>query len=377
MPSDALRRLHEQEHVCLAGNGTTALYLTLSALDSRGKRVGFAANVCTSVPMAVSFSGNEPVFLDIDAETMTLSMDSLRRHVRRLDVLIAVYPYGAVFDIHAVRRLCAEHNVFLIEDCAVAQGATIDKKPVGSFGDACIVSFGTGKIIDAGHGGAVLTSDSALADAIGKLAASLPAHAPTQDRCLSDLSLYYNELYNRYFRHRRGALGRFKGRALSMKRKCLCRFDNGFAPRISAQLDRLGDNIARRERLARAFESRFHALQLPGVETFSPPHGSVYWRFNLFVQSIRDDLLYRLLAQGYRISSWYPAVSLFWSEGHRRAKTPVCDRLSESILNLWVNQDVDEPYIDDVSSKIARFVEAGSVPAHTDLSINPSRVPAA
>ena len=219
MLSSALRRLHEQDHVYLAGNATTALYLTLRALDLSGKHVGFAANVCTSVPMAVSFSGNEPVFLDIDAATMTLSVESLRRHIERLDALIAVYPYGTVFDIHAVRQLCAEHSVFLIEDCAVAQGATIGKAPAGSFGDACIVSFGTGKIVDAGHGGAVLTNDRALSDAIGQLGAMLPAHTPEQgpvpERSVTALQYVVQPIFQRS----KGSARPFQGPRSGRERK--------------------------------------------------------------------------------------------------------------------------------------------------------------
>ncbi len=108
MLSDALKRLHEQDHVYLTGNATSAIYLTLKALDLNGKRVAFPENVCTSVPMAVSYSGNEPFFLDIDAATMTLSLDHLRQHIHRIDALIAVYSYGCIFDIGRVRQLCTE-----------------------------------------------------------------------------------------------------------------------------------------------------------------------------------------------------------------------------------------------------------------------------
>ena len=360
MLSDALSSLHGKAHTYLTGNATTAIYLTLKALGLRGKRVGFAENVCPSVPMAVSYSGNEPVFLDIDPNTMAISLNHLGRHIDRIDVLIAVYSYGWVFDIGRVQQLCAEHDVFLLEDCAVAQGATIGTAPAGSFGDACIVSFGTGKIIEAGHGGAVLTDDRGLFEEIQRQGEALPAHTAENDRYLDDLSMYYNRLYNRYFRDQKEALGRFKDRALAMKEKCLCRFNHGFEGRIVAQLERLGENIDRRKRLARAFESRFDAFDLPGVDRISPPDGSVYWRFNLYVRDIRDALLFHLLDQGYRISSWYPSVRLFWGGGGEGPASSVCDQVAESILNLWVNQDVDEAYVDEISTQMARFVDAAN-----------------
>lgn len=355
MLAGALRLLHEQDHVFLAGNATTAIYLTLKALDLRRKRVGLPENVCPSIPMAVSYSGNVPDFIDIDAETLALSLDDLRRRIHYLDALIAVYPYGWTIDIDTVRRLCADHDVFLIEDCAVAQGARIGNVPAGSVGDACIVSFGTGKIIDAGHGGAVLTNDRRLFDEIRKQGDRLPEHTPDNDRCLHHLSRFYNELYNRHFMHHKPALSRFRECALSVKDRCLYKFDVRFEAQIAVQLGCLRENVARRKRLARAFESRFSALQLPQVELCSPPAGSVYWRFNLMVSDIRDDLLFHLLAQGYRISSWYPSVRLFWESAGGAAKATVCDKVADSILNLWVNQDVDDAYVDEVSLQIARF----------------------
>ena len=72
--------------------------------------------------------------------------------------MIAVHGYGSTCDIQSIINICRDKHIPLIEDLAVAQGATVDLRPVGSFGDLSVVSFGSGKIIDVGHGGAVFTS---------------------------------------------------------------------------------------------------------------------------------------------------------------------------------------------------------------------------
>jgi dTDP-4-amino-4,6-dideoxygalactose transaminase len=71
--------MHGRSHGIMTGSGTSALVLALWALGLHGKRVAVPNGVCYSVPLAVILSGNEPVYLDIDRETLSLGVAQLRK----------------------------------------------------------------------------------------------------------------------------------------------------------------------------------------------------------------------------------------------------------------------------------------------------------
>jgi len=82
--------------------------------------------------------------------------------------VIVTHLFGRVCDMDAVLKLTTARNVFLIEDCAQALGATYKGKKAGSFGDAALFSFGLGKDVMCFGGGMVAVTGPSVAKAIEK-----------------------------------------------------------------------------------------------------------------------------------------------------------------------------------------------------------------
>src|SRR5581483_11397699 len=163
-------------HSCYFGNGSTALFALLRALSCRNGRVALPALICPSVVAAVVASGNQPYFVDIEAQTYGLDVDRIAEIIQDVNAVIAVHAYGIPCQIERLRDICFAYQVPLIEDCALAEGAKSDGVTVGSFGTAAIFSYGAGKIIGPGEGGAALTSDPDLFAGLQKEAGMLPDH---------------------------------------------------------------------------------------------------------------------------------------------------------------------------------------------------------
>jgi dTDP-4-amino-4,6-dideoxygalactose transaminase len=181
--SDARARLVGQirahwgaRNVALTGSGTDALTLTLrAALLDRPRIVAVPAYGCYDLATAVVGAHARAVLYDIDPETLAPDLESLARALQHQPgALILVHHYGLPVDVPAIAALTARHETLLIEDAAQGIGSSVRNRPVGSFGSLAILSFGRGKGLTGGSGGAVLAHDDVGAEIVNQIRALLP-----------------------------------------------------------------------------------------------------------------------------------------------------------------------------------------------------------
>ena len=147
-----------------AVNGTAALELAARALDLTGKPVVTGAMSCQATANALISAGCEVRFVDHDAETWQVSLDSIRAAVdSRTKAVVVAHLYGATADLIALAEFCRERSLLLIEDCSQSFGARWQGLPAGSVGDASTFSFYGNKLITTGEGGMVWTRSANVA----------------------------------------------------------------------------------------------------------------------------------------------------------------------------------------------------------------------
>ena len=152
-------------HAILASSGTAALWMTFRALGVKaGDEVLVPSHTAFPTVEAVCFAGATPVFVDTDDWYTLDPKEAAAKVTPRTVGVVPVHLYGQPADLPAVQDLAARHGLWLLEDCAQAQGAAWDGRRVGSFGRAATLSFYPSKNLPAmGDGGAVLTSDDEIA----------------------------------------------------------------------------------------------------------------------------------------------------------------------------------------------------------------------
>lgn len=150
-------------HAVAVSSGTGALHTALSALGvGPGQEVIVPAYMWVSVVAAVVNLGAIPVLADID-DTFGINPETLQpRITSRCRGIIAVHMSGAPINIAPLAKIARERGLFLLEDCAQANGASIAGKRVGTFGDMGVFSFQMNKNMTAGEGGCVVTRDLQL-----------------------------------------------------------------------------------------------------------------------------------------------------------------------------------------------------------------------
>lgn len=169
-------------------NGTDALELILSGLGiGRGDEVIVPTNTFIATAEAVCATGARPRFVDVCPDTLLIDPAAAQAAINgSTAAIIAVHLYGQMVDPEPISAIAAAHGLALIEDAAQAHGARHRGTSAGSVGIAAGFSFYPGKNLGAlGDGGAVVTSDLALAARIRSMA----NHGrSSSDRYLHDLA---------------------------------------------------------------------------------------------------------------------------------------------------------------------------------------------
>lgn len=154
------------------GNGLDALMLALKALGvGKGDEVLVPSNTYIATALAVSYVGATPVFVEPDINTFNMNPDLIEKKIScKTKAVMPVHLYGQSCDMDSILKIAKKYNLYIVEDCAQAHGATYKGKKVGSFGDAAGFSFYPGKNLGAlGDAGATVTSKKELADKIRAL----------------------------------------------------------------------------------------------------------------------------------------------------------------------------------------------------------------
>lgn len=160
-------------NVVLCNSGSSANLLAITAITDPvfGERqakpgdeiITVAAGFPTTINPIIQ-NGLVPVFVDVDLNTFTPDMDVVENAIieGRTKAVVLAHPLGNLYDAIALRDICDEYNVFLIEDSCDALGGTIGESKAGSIGDISTLSFYPAHHITSGEGGAVLVRNNPM-----------------------------------------------------------------------------------------------------------------------------------------------------------------------------------------------------------------------
>ncbi|MGB8833088.1 MAG: DegT/DnrJ/EryC1/StrS aminotransferase family protein [Candidatus Sulfotelmatobacter sp.] len=150
--------------ICLA-NGTVALEAALQALgiESGDEIITTSRTFIASASCSV-MRGAQPICVDVDPNSQNMTAETIRRAITpRTKAIIAVHLAGWPCDMDPILDLASKLNLYVIEDCAQAQGAAYKGRSVGSIGHAAAFSFCQDKIMTTGgEGGMLVTNNSDL-----------------------------------------------------------------------------------------------------------------------------------------------------------------------------------------------------------------------
>jgi dTDP-4-amino-4,6-dideoxygalactose transaminase len=151
-------------HALSVPSATLGLRVALEAAGvGAGDHVLVPAYDWTAAIAAVHSIGAVAVAVDVEHPGCGLAPGAVEAGLRRaVTAVVVTHLFGVPARVEEIASLCRSNDVPLIEDCSQALGATVAGRPVGSFGDLAVCSFGPNKILDTADGGVVSTNDDSL-----------------------------------------------------------------------------------------------------------------------------------------------------------------------------------------------------------------------
>lgn len=302
-------------------SGTAALHLALLALGiGRGDEVVVPAYTFPATANAVELTGARAVLADVDPSTFLVRPEAVAEAITpRTKVVIAVHLFGRPVAWEALQTAVPQ-DVVLVEDAAGALGATYRGTPCGALGVAGCLSFHPRKIVTTGEGGAVTTDEDSLAAAVRRLrhhgivsgGAGVDIPAPGLNYRLPDVLC---------------ALG-------------------------IPQLERLGQLLAARERVAGWYEERLGQLvETPSVEE-GDRHG---WQAYVISLDRRDEALEGLRSEGIEAQIGTYALQRL-SAYADRGSFPGAGQAFERALALPLSTVMTEADVERVARALVPFL---------------------
>jgi dTDP-4-amino-4,6-dideoxygalactose transaminase len=156
-------RYNNVEYCAGVASGLDALTLSLMVLNLKKRsEVIVPSNTYIATILSIIHSGYKPILVEPDLATYNIDPFRIEEAITsKTRALMIVHLYGKPCNMDPILDICKRHNLFLIEDCAQAHGATYKGKKVGGFGDISAFSFYPTKNLGAlGDGGAVVTNNA-------------------------------------------------------------------------------------------------------------------------------------------------------------------------------------------------------------------------
>jgi len=324
------------KHAVAVNSGTSALHLCVKALDIKeGDEVITTPFSFIASANCVLYERARPVFVDIDPHTLNLDPGRVERAITaRTKAVLAVDIFGHPAEWDALADIARRHGLKLIEDAAEALGAEYKGRRAGSFGDVAVFAFYPNKQITTGEGGAVLTDDAEIAE----LCRSLRNQGRGEDST------------GGWLRHER----------------------LGYNYRLSdlncalglAQLERLGELLQKRERVARLYNERLEPLEQRGLlqRPYVAPHVKMSW----FVYVIRldrrfdrDSVMRQLRARGVECADYFPPIHLqpvYRALGYKPGDFPITEDVASRTLALPFHPRLTESEVDRVVATLEELL---------------------
>jgi len=334
----ALAARLNRKHCVLTGRAASAIHIALKALDLRPGKVVVPTVSCPSPASVPLYSGHQPIFCDVSLRDFNMCPESLQRVLSDhpdVSAIMPVHLYGQAAPMPEILKIASAHGLPVIEDAAQALGASLEGKPLGSWGDVSVVSFGHTKTLDVGWGGAALTDDDALAGRLRQEATLLPAK-PAHINLLFEQwrRVYYGLIQLTEMNEALHAL--FLPLPEIFRDIYLFALDEGVSSDVLDALPHLDEYIAARRAYARAYRA---GLQHPALQHPEMDAGNAPWRYSFLVSNgLQKSVTDALRAEKIDASNWYLPLHRWYVSGRAQDRELFsnANRLAAEVVNLWV-----------------------------------------
>ena len=332
-----IEKLYDQQYCAIATSScTAAMHLALRCLDvGPGDEVIVPAFTYVSTAIVATYCGADPVFADIDPNTLTLTAETVEPLItERTKAIIGMHFAGPPADFDPIRALVADRGITVIEDAAHAFGSIRDGQRVGSHADFVAFSFAPTKQIASSNGGVLLFKDAGRRDEINQLA-FLGLAVDTYGRTVAS-----------------GVSPTQQVVRLGHKYKA----DDLASAVAYAAVERLDEIVAYRGQLVDRFYDNLSDVDQVQLQPRSPGCALSWYIMPIRVPAgQRDDLRAHLAARDIGNTVHYPNLKEQSAFKSYRGDVPVTAIESQRIISLPLHESVTLDEVDRICDEVRRF----------------------
>ena len=152
-----LEKILKSENIYTFASGRMGFYSILKTIGIKeGDEVIIPSYTCIVVPNAILYSGAKPIYCDINKDDFNIDVSQIEKLITsKTKVLYAQHTFGQMCDVEAIVQLAKKYSLIVVEDTALAIGASKDGVFAGTIGDFGYYSTDRSKVINTGLGGIV------------------------------------------------------------------------------------------------------------------------------------------------------------------------------------------------------------------------------
>ena len=358
---DLLKHHYGSQDVQLVYKGREALALALQALHlPAGSWVAINGYTCYAVYEAVVAAGFKPWYLDISRDELDFSAQTLQEALASTSHIAAVIiqnSFGIPADLVAIQKVCALHQLPIIEDMAHCVGMHYsDGSEAGTQTEAAALSFSQDKMIDAVTGGALLLRQGQITAQLTTAGLRIRATARIYPWLIGFVRqthhLGLGKALLKVVKKLKLIPGPMSGKALPLH--TLPNWNAGLALK---SFERLDHNTTHRQQIAAIYRRL-----LPAEAQFRHHDGAVYLRFPLKVDE-PVKLTNYLKHLGIELGTpWYDAPvapkRLFVKTDYRQGRCPNAEWMSKHMINLPTHAYVTEEAAQFIAERISTWLQS-------------------
>ena len=322
------------KHVIPVGNGTDALQIALMALGLKpGDEVITPTFTFIATAEVVALLGLTPVVVDVDWDTMNISVEAVRKAITpKTKAIVPVHLFGQCADMEELMAIAKEHNLYVVEDACQAIGSVYTfadgrSQQAATIGDIGCTSFFPSKNLGCyGDGGAIFTNNDELA---------------AQMRAIAN-----HDMVVRYYHDTIGVNSRL---------------DSIQAAVLNAKLPHLDEYIVARQVAAAYYDKAFanHPNILIPVRSSHSTH--VFHQYTLRLLNVDRDALRNALAEvGIPAMIYYPVPlhmqKAYQDPRYKAGDFPVAERLASCVLSLPMHTELDEEQLAYITQNLLKAI---------------------
>ncbi|RLD82102.1 MAG: transcriptional regulator [Bacteroidetes bacterium] len=323
------------KHVIPCANGTDALQVAMMALGLKpGDEVITTSFTFIATAEVIALLGLTPVLVDVEPDTFNIDPLAVEKAITsKTKAIVPVHLFGQCADMEALQKIADKHSLFIIEDTCQAIGADYifndgSRKKAGSIGEIGCTSFFPSKNLGCyGDGGAIFTNNDKLAEEMR--------------------SVVNHGMKVRYYHDIIGVNSRL---------------DSIQAAILKVKLQHLDKYAAERNRAADYYDNAFKDYPQLRIPERWAKTTHVFHQYTLLTEGIdREALQQHLMSKDVPAMIYYPVPlhmqKAYLDPRYKKGDFPVTEMLSEKVISLPMNTELDEEQLKHITSSVIEFLE--------------------